>query len=108
PGPPVGRVDAWATEPGAAALAGWAIDPDVDGPVDVHVRIDGGAQWFVTTTGTGRAREDVGASFPGYGDDQGWDVKFPLAAGAHEACVFVVNQGPGEHVSLGCVVLVVP
>ncbi len=108
PGPPFGNIDASATEPGFAAMAGWAIDPDVTGPVDVHVSIDNGAQWAVTTTGTGRPRPDVGAAFPGFGDDRGWDVKFPLAAGVHTACVFVVNQGAGAHASLGCVNLSVP
>lgn len=106
-GPPVGYLDAWATEPGAAALAGWAIDPDVSGPVEVHVHVDGN-QWFVTSTGTGRARPDVDAVYPGFGDARGWDVKFPLAPGQHTACAFAVNQGPGEHTGLGCVVLTVP
>lgn len=108
PGPPIGNIDAWATEPGAAAIAGWAIDPDVGGPVEIHVSLDGGARWEVTRTGTGRPRPDVGAAFPGFGDERGWDLKFPLGPGDHSACVFAVNQGEGSHGLLGCVTLSVP
>jgi hypothetical protein len=89
-GPPYGYLDLVEPAPaGGVHVAGWAIDPDTFGPVDVHVYAD---NRFI---GGGRAdgdRPDVGAvSF--YGPRHGYDLVVPLSAGFHVIQVFAINRG---------------
>jgi hypothetical protein len=98
---PFGALDsADPTGPGTATLKGWAIDPDTASSIDVHVYVDG--VFKIATTANG-SRPDVGAFFPGYGDNHGYDVSIDgLAAGNHNVCAYSINQGVGTNRLIAC------
>jgi hypothetical protein len=92
-GPPVGVLDVCEARPGGVRVAGWAIDPDTAGPIDVHVYAD---DRFV---GAGRAdvdRPDVGRARPLHGPVHGFDLIVPVAPGFHIMAVYGLNQGPPD------------
>jgi hypothetical protein len=100
---PMGAYDsAVSAGAGAVRLRGWAIDPEVTGPVEVHVYVD----WAYRGASTaGSSRPDVGAAFPGYGDDHGFDVTVgSIAAGTRDVCAFALNAPGtwGGNLFLGC------
>jgi hypothetical protein len=98
---PYGRVDRAARVPGGIHLVGWAIDPDVAGPVDIHAYVNGTG---FNLGPANRPRPDVGQGSPGYGDQHGFDTVVPWAAGGSATvCVYAINAGAGStHASLGC------
>ena len=99
-GAPYGSVDLVEGQPGGVHIAGWSIDPDTSGPVQVHVFVDG--TWTAAVTAD-VDRPDVGATHPGYGDAHGFDATLPLRAGKHTVCAFGINVGPvAANHSLGC------
>ena len=99
-GAPYGSVDLAEGQAGGVHLAGWSIDPDTSGPVQVHVYVDG--IWTAAVTADGD-RPDVGTTHPGYGDAHGFDATLPLRAGKHTVCVYGINVGPvAANRSLGC------
>ena len=99
-GAPYGSVDLAEGQAGGVHLAGWSIDPDTSGPVQVHVYVDG--TWTAAVTADGD-RPDVGTTHPGYGDAHGFDATLPLRAGKHTVCVYGINVGPvAANHSLGC------
>jgi hypothetical protein len=99
-GPPYGAVDVAQGEAGGVRIAGWSIDPDTSGPVQVHVYVDG--VWTAAVTAN-VSRPDVGATHPGFGDLHGFDATLPLRAGNHTLCVYGINVGPAAaNQSLGC------
>lgn len=93
---------------GAVRVRGWAIDPEVTSPIEVHVYVDWVFQGaFVADT----SRADVGATFPGYGDDHGFDdVIDSLPPGTRDVCVFAINQPGTQGINplLGCRTVAVP
>jgi hypothetical protein len=99
PADPVGNLDS-VSAPDGIRLSGWAIDPDGTGPIAVHVYVDG--RW-AGQAAADVPRPDVGAVFPAYGPNHGFDVTVPPAPdGAHTACVYAINAGPGANSLLGC------
>ncbi len=99
-GDPDGALDGVTPAPGTVAVRGWAIDPDVTGPIQVHVYVDG------TFRGVGTAstsRTDLLAAVPGYGALHGYDFKVgPFGGGSHTVCTYGINQGGGTNHLLGC------
>lgn len=95
---PFGVVDAVRRQPGGVGFSGWAIDPDTTQPADVHM--------YVGSTGTNGpaslARSDIGAAFPLYGANHGFDRVVPAAAGRQTWCGYVINVAGGSTQSLGC------
>jgi hypothetical protein len=108
-GNPFGNLDAVsASADGRVTAAGWAIDPDTNDAVDVHVYVDG--RWTLATKAD-VSRPDVGAMVAGYGDQHGFRAGTgPLAPGDHQVCAFGINVGPGGDTNpqLGCLVVSVP
>jgi hypothetical protein len=99
-GPPGGTLDVVQGQSGGVRIAGWSIDPDTTGPVQVHVYVNG--VWTAAITAN-TSRPDVGSAHPGYGDQHGFDTTVPLAAGAHTVCVYAINVGPvAANPKLGC------
>jgi hypothetical protein len=96
---PFGSFDIAASVDGEINVAGWAIDPDTAGPIDVHVYVDGA---IAGGTRADRTRSDVGALFPGSGPNHGFDARFPAAPGVHNVCTYAINDGPPDHTFLGC------
>ena len=99
-GSPIGALDAAVAGDLSVTVSGWALDPDVVDPLDVHVYIDG----------VGRAnavadleRADIGRFFAPWGPNHGYSVPIgKVRPGTHEACVFAINRGVGTNVKLGC------
>jgi subtilisin family serine protease len=98
-----GSIDSATGGPGSISAAGWIIDPDTTGSVDVELRVDGIP---VATVATGQFRPDVGGAYPGYGNSHGWQATLTgIGAGNHELCAYGVNQigtaaiagGPSKH-----------
>jgi len=79
-------------------VAGWALDQDVTGPINVHVYIDGLAVAAVTAQ---KPRPDVDAVYR-RGADHGFDLALPVAAGTHNVCVYGIDGNGGMNVLLGC------
>lgn len=98
---PTGALDLAQRVSGGVRVAGWALDPDIAGPVDVHVYLNGTGYNLGPAAGP---RPDVGGSAPGYGDAHGFDVVLPWTApGAVTACAYAINAGAGSRNSaLGC------
>ena len=82
-------------------VAGWALDPDTPGPVDVHVYVDG----VGTSITADRQRADIAAAFPTYGGAHGFDRTLTVPVGARQACVHLYDVGAGENAFLGCYAL---
>ncbi len=96
---PFGSLDRVNPIPGGVRVAGWAMDPNAAGPIDLHVYINGRLAG-ATTANTSRG--DVGTAYPAYGPAHGFDASFPVDAAANNVCVYMINVGPGENTLLGC------
>lgn len=81
-------------------VSGWALDPDSGtSPSDVHVYVDGQGT-AVTANGS---RTDVGAAFPGVGDNHGFSHTATVAAGSHRVCLYAIDGQIGwVNTPLGC------
>jgi hypothetical protein len=103
---PLGALDTAKTGEGILRLAGWAVDPDVIGPLQVHLYVDDA---FVGAVDANVARADIGALFPAYGPAHGFAVDIPVSANAAQVCAYAINQGPGPgYVGLGCSAIAPP
>jgi dienelactone hydrolase len=98
---PFGYYDA-ATAAGnqAVHVTGWAIDPDSDDPLPVHVWIDGR---YVTTLTADASRPDVSGAYPSFSADHGLDSYVRVGPGTHSVCLIPQNVGFGsDNGDLGC------
>ncbi|MFN3950243.1 hypothetical protein [Microbacterium sp.] len=102
-GAPIGNIDVVTGGNRALALWGWAFDPDVTGPVDVRVSIDG----VVRTVTAGRPRADVAAAYPKAGPRHGFDQRFSAAKGTRKVCVSIPDDRGKYSVDLGCKYVIV-
>ena len=104
PRSPIGTLEAAATNyHGGIQVAGWTLDPNTTAPIAVRVYING------AYAGSGMAntsRPDVGAAYPGYGNNHGYSFIIPSGAqpGA-QVCTYGINFGPGGNTTLGCFTL---
>ena len=97
---PIGVLDAVNPGPGNVTVGGWAFDPLVAAPIDVHVYIDGVGENIGEAS---LERPELERSYPGAGSRHGYARTFTgLAPGAHEVCVFGINVGPGVNTLLAC------
>lgn len=95
---PLGNIDSVGADPGAIAVAGWAIDPDSEEPIYVWVTVDGFGQHLYAN----KNRPDVGAAFPTFGPNHGFSGTLSAAPGPHRVCVTASNVQYGRHTRLGC------
>ncbi len=99
-GPPIGVLDGATVSGSSLSLRGWALDPDTAAAVRVHVYVDG----VGSSHPSGSTRGDIGRAYPGYGDDHGFSITRPIAAGRHQVCVYAINAaGAGPNKLLKCV-----
>jgi hypothetical protein len=91
-GNPIGAVETAVGGTGQLRVVGWALDPDTAAPIDVHVYVDG---TFATAATADTTRPGLGAFFPGYGDDHGYDLVVPAPPGTRTVAVFAINTGSG-------------
>jgi len=106
--PPRGHLDEVTASGATVRVHGWALDPDVTDPIEVHVYADGrGVPTVIRADGS---RPDVGAAFPGSRDNHGFDGSMTLAPGRHSVCAYAINVhgGDGVNPSLGCRDVTVP
>lgn len=96
---PIGAIDS-VVDGGAGSIlvTGWALDPDLTTPINVHVYVDGLVVLGLTAAGS---RPDVDAVF-GRGPNHGFASTVPAAAGAHTVCFYAIDGNGGTNVLLGC------
>lgn len=98
--PPIGRLDSVSVAgPNEIEVRGWAIDPDVEGSVRVHLYVDGKLADKFTADGS---RIDVARVYPAYGESHGYSSRVQVSAGDHQVCAYGINTGPGGNALLGC------
>ena len=95
---PFGSLDVVRRVNGGIRFEGWAIDPDTNAPIDVHL--------YVGSIGVGvkadRARTDVDRAYR-RGPNHGFDWVVAAPAGPQQACAYAINNnGAGPHTLLGC------
>jgi len=73
-------------------VAGWAIDPDSADPIEVQIYLDGVRLAILTANGS---RPDVGAAYPGYGNNHGFDTTIGNFFGGRTVCIVLRNVGAG-------------
>lgn len=97
----IGSLDVATPQGDTVRVAGWAADQDTPSSVaKVHVYID---NRFAGVANADRLRPDVGAAFPGLGNNHGFSASFPVGPGQHTVCVYGINTRPGGVNSLlGC------
>ena len=96
---PFGSIDRlFSPASGQIAVTGWALDPDTDASIDVHVYVDGRATRALTAD---ESRPDIGA-LHGRGDAHGYATTIGAAAGQHQVCVYALDSTGGPSASLGC------
>lgn len=100
-GAPLGAVDLIQSVPGGVRFVGWAADPDIDGPTEVHAYIGGGGYNLGPAN---QSRPDVAAIYPALGPNHGFDVVVPdRRDGTFDICVYAINViGPSGHTVLLC------
>jgi hypothetical protein len=92
-GNPHGSFDTVTGLPGAIRVTGWLIDTDTPKTITAHVYVDG---VWAGRASADRSRPDVGAAFPGYGAEHGYDTTVTVSAGGtHQVCVYAINVGLG-------------
>ena len=105
PTQPFGSFDAAVNAGNSVRVAGWAVDPQTQGPLEIHVYVDGQISGLVAN----RPRGDLAAHLGSWGSSHAFDGVIGAQPGQHNVCAYAINVGPGSHVSLGCrSVLVLP
>ncbi|TFV87801.1 hypothetical protein [Blastococcus sp. CT_GayMR16] len=81
-------------------VSGWALDPDSGtAPNAVHVYVDGQG----TAVSANGSRPDVGAFYPGAGNDHGFSHTATVGPGVHRVCVYAIDGQIGWlNTPLGC------
>lgn len=99
-GSPGGNLEWIARYYDAVGASGWVIDPDTALPVVVKLQVDG------VDLVTGKAdlsRPDVGAAYPAYGPDHGFQLIGLTTPGPHTVCLVAVDTGASPRDTLfGC------
>ncbi|SEN95146.1 hypothetical protein [Cryobacterium luteum] len=97
---PIGGMNAFSSRfSGEVSVEGWTIDPDTSASLDVHLYVDGVG---TATTLANINRPDVGRNVPGFGENHGIQVSFPVVAGPHNVCAYAINKERGGNALLGC------
>ncbi len=99
PSNPLGALDVVRTDSGGIKVRGWAIDPDVTGPITVALYVQGGTASTVTADS---ARPDIATLFPRYGNKHGYMATLPGSGGKHTVCAYGINRAAGANTLLGC------
>lgn len=94
---PFGAIDSVSRVDGRVRIQGWAIDPSVGAPIDVHLYVGGSGSAYPAA----ESRPDVASAFPGYGALHGYDVSVMAPPGAL-LCVYGINVGEGGNALVGC------
>lgn len=101
---PFGSFEAVTPASGGATVAGWALDPDTADPISIHIYVDSESAAYTAD----ELRPDVAAAYPRLGDRHGYSEFIAMPSGAHQVCVYAINNGAGGHAFLGCRAVTVP
>jgi len=101
---PVGVLDRLEIVPGGVRLVGWALDPDTNASIRVHIYA-GGAGFSRLA---GRARSDLSAAYPSAGINHGFDEFIPLGPGDQSVCTNAIDSDGGRNTLVKCVSLTIP
>lgn len=101
-----GTLDLVGARAGNVVAAGWALNPNTPGEnVEIHV-YDTSASGTRSYPGfwANQPRSDVGAAYPGYGDNHGYWAEVPaVGPGLHSVCTYAITTGGGAgNTLLGC------
>ncbi len=95
---PFGNYESLIVSGNTATVSGWAIDPDTSASLKVHLYVgSAGAEYTAD-----KVRADVGAAYPGSGDNHGFSEQVSLPVGSTQVCAYAINTGAGGHTFLGC------
>ena len=101
---PIGNLEFVGAAVDGISVSGWTLDPDSVDPISIHVYVDSASKSYLAD----KDRPDVGAGYPGYGSKHGFGEKIAAAPGAHNVCVYGINNAAGGNVLLGCKTVTVP
>ncbi|QHT56318.1 hypothetical protein GXP71_09670 [Cellulomonas sp. H30R-01] len=102
--PPFGFLDSVTVAGLNVTATGWAIDPETNAPIAVHVYAGGSAQAFTADL----SRPDLVAPF-GRGDKHGFVATMPVTPGTQDVCVWAINSDAiSGNTLLGCRTVTVP
>lgn len=98
-GNPFGAFDTATAGSGKINVSGWAVDPNSQTPIGVHVYVDNTGTALVANT----VRNDVAKIHPWYGNDVGFSADVAAGPGKHNVCAYAINVGAGKtNTHLGC------
>ncbi|AWB95914.1 hypothetical protein DCE93_09765 [Agromyces badenianii] len=103
-GSPVGALTEVKTTTSGIQAIGWSLDPDTVEPSTIHIYVDSVSAAYTANA----ASTAIPGQYSEYGTKHGFSQTVPAAPGAHTVCVYGINSGPGGHVQLGCMQVVVP
>ncbi len=97
---PVGALESAPQQPGGLLVTGYALDPNVAGPVLVRTYLDGryaaGGQAAI-------GRPGLQTGYPSAGVNRGFSIFTPAKAGNHTVCAYALNLGAGTvNTRIGC------
>lgn len=103
---PFGNLESVEASSGVIRLGGWAIDPDTTGPIDIQISANGQTQ----TVKANLPRRDVGAGYPGYGDNHGFSATIPIMNDSSvNLCVTALgDKAGGKSLEFGCRQVTIP
>lgn len=96
---PYGSIDATFFNQDGLNITGWAIDPDTEDSIAIHVYVDG---VFSGELLADAERVDVGQAFSYYGDFHGFNAIGNFPPGIYNVCVYAINEGHGVNALLDC------
>ncbi|MGK2956855.1 MAG: peptidoglycan recognition protein family protein [Acidimicrobiales bacterium] len=96
---PIGSLDLVTPVPGGLRVAGWTLDPNVAGSIDIHIYVDGN---FAGSFTANTPRSDVATILPSYGAAHGFDALVGVGPGSHQVCTYAISVGPGTNSFIGC------
>ncbi|QHC65820.1 peptidoglycan DD-metalloendopeptidase family protein [Rathayibacter sp. VKM Ac-2759] len=94
---PFGSLDSVTGVDGTVRLTGWALDPDTQEPIDVHIYRGSTGLEAVHADLT---RDDVGAAH-GDGPNHGFDITVPQGSGGDTYIVYAITFGAGPNPEIG-------
>lgn len=98
-GSPFGWIDSVSQTTNSISMNGWVVDPDSAAPNTLNITLDGVQ---VASTVANTSRPDVGAAFPGAGNNRGYSFTIPATLGRHQVCINALNAGAGFNAQIGC------
>lgn len=103
-GSPKGAATTVSIAPNGISVGGWAVDVDMPtSAVPIHLTVDG--RWSVLTADVNNPAGET--AVPGAGPNHGFTGVIPATPGSHQVCIYAVNSGAGNNLSLGCSTVVV-